>query len=628
MLCGNRGINLSEMKKTAIIILPILILSFNIFGQKIKYKDLFPILDAKNYEQGIPTLNKFLSDPKNINHPNGNLQKGLYYEYLIKSYHLITDSVAVLNHTDSAVIFLSKAKSAITEKELKKRDEYYQSFHRRDLRSGEFGIKLSDVQLDIEKKIKNLQKLNKNAAIIYEQLAIAKLDYNTSNEAFRKLATLSASENEYMLMATDEQIANLDEFIKRGDNVKSAFNKIRDAVSVIRIKGYSPELNVKSINDFTTDGRSDTDLFQNDVSIWDYGTWADDTKRKINRDILRMREHLTRVYEDLNARNERVKSGSGIRYEELSETLDENLVKALHEFDEYPLPEKLLNILIEDTKYRFLTKPTLNLAYSNQEDVDYQLSLSDSLITMIDNILDQTNILTEVRIADGTKKYKAFLKDNYGGDFGLLSYRDKFLKKYNKAKETWTEKRDVWYEKSKWGVSEDLMDSIYLIGKSDSLYEAIPLSRYYTIAVDSDDSSYVYAVGLEFTGDIDKGFLAKIGKDRTILWKENFDLGQFQYSDSAILVISKFIPTEEGNISAYIYSYVPETPSNLLVINVNKSGEINWTNELVIARPPVNTKYNSDVKETYLYYISEEELEYYDGEDSGYIVIDRRGKVR
>lgn len=615
--------------KRPILTLSVLILFFlPTQAQKLKYKDIFPLLDAKNYDEGVPKLNRFLNDSKNAEHANSHLQKGLYYEYLIEGYNLIADSSLLLNHIDSSVIFLSRAKALITEKELKKKDEYYQAFYRRDLRSGEFGIKVSDVHLDIEKKMQKLRKLKKNASIIYQSLIIANNDYTTSNEEFRHLATTAASEEEFMLLATDEQIASLDDFIKRGDNVKKAFEDIRQAVSVIRVKGYSPELEIIPINDFLVDGKTNTNIYENDVKVWDYGTWAEGTKRRIRRDILRMRDQLKSVYLDLNAQNEKVKSGSGITYDELSPSLDENLVKTLREFDGNPLPEKLLNILIEDTKYRYLTNTSLNTELANENNVTYQLSITDSLNSLVNDIIQQVTFLTEPAITDATRKYFNFLKENYGGDFGLLKYKERVQKKYEKAQEKWSEKYKYWYEKSKWGVSPDAMDSIYLIAKSDSLYESIPLSKYYTIAVDSDDSSYVYAIGIEFTGDKDTGFLTKIGTDRVIQWKENFDLGKFEYSDSAILVIGKFIPTEEGSISSYIFSYVPDTPSNLIVVNANKSGGINWNNELTINRPPITTKFNSDVKETYIYYISEEELNTYEGEDSGYIVIDRRGKTR
>jgi len=58
-------------------------------------------------------------------------------------------------------LFYDKAFKGITEKELRKNDEYYEAYLRRDLRTGKFVIKLSDVQLDIDNKVHFLKEKKK-----------------------------------------------------------------------------------------------------------------------------------------------------------------------------------------------------------------------------------------------------------------------------------------------------------------------------------------------------------------------------------------------------------------------------------------------------------------------------------
>ena len=85
-----------------------------VFAQKLKYKDVFPMLANKNYELGIPTLQTFLSDPKKANHPNGNLQMGLYYEIQTNQYDLIKDSTAMV-YTWTANAIANNATYSITD---------------------------------------------------------------------------------------------------------------------------------------------------------------------------------------------------------------------------------------------------------------------------------------------------------------------------------------------------------------------------------------------------------------------------------------------------------------------------------------------------------------------------------
>ena len=146
------------MKTSFLAIVILLFCATSVDAQKIKYKDLFPTLNAKNWTEGAPKLKAFLADPKNVDEANANLQMGLMMEDKFLKLDAAKDTVALFSAGDSAIFFLEKAKGLITEKELKKNDEYYQSFFRRDLRTGDFGIKVSDVHLDIEKKIEVLEK--------------------------------------------------------------------------------------------------------------------------------------------------------------------------------------------------------------------------------------------------------------------------------------------------------------------------------------------------------------------------------------------------------------------------------------------------------------------------------------
>ena len=154
--------------------------------KKVKYdKDIFPLIAAKNFDQAIPMIFTYLSDPKNESHANANLQIGLFYENRVNSLHIVNDSTAILGASDTSVIYLSKAKALITEKELKKNDEFYQDFYRRDLRSGEFGIKISDVHLDIENKLESLRNINKYAHTIYVNL----YNLNAANQYSKDAST-------------------------------------------------------------------------------------------------------------------------------------------------------------------------------------------------------------------------------------------------------------------------------------------------------------------------------------------------------------------------------------------------------------------------------------------------------
>lgn len=614
---------------TLLISILLLAISYNAQSQKLKYKDIFPLIQNKDYETAIPKINAFLSNSKNAEHANANLQKGLFFEQKTQEFHVITDSIVMLESCDSAIHFLTIAKELITDKELKKNSDFYQDFYRRDLRTGEFGIKLSDVHLDVDKKMQSLNNLNKYSRIIHQNLKIGDRNYKASNEQYRHLATLYENENDFTLMSNEQEQDALQAMVTRNDSITKVIETVRDAVSKLGKKGYSPEINFVEIKIFGTDGKSKTDFYANDIEVWDYSSWSQNLQSKIRLDVNKMRDNLNSTYTKLKSNYDKAKLGGGITESDLVQSLDSKLRSQLRSVDEDPLPEKLLDLLIDETKFEFITSKKLNTRLADENDVNYQLLVSDSINTIIDNIVNRVSIIVEPYTTEGSKKYPNFISDNYGGEFGLIKHKQAIEKKYAREKNKWRELNSYWMEKSKWGVSEDFADSIYLMARTDSAYVTMELSKYYTLSISEDDSANIFTLGLEFQGDADKGYLAKIGNDRIIKWKVNFDLDKFTYDDEVLKVSGGYAPCSEGSISGYIYSNVPASKNNFILLNCEASGELNWSSAAKITNEPVSIKFNDIVKETNVFLMDEEALESYDGDDPIYVVFDRKGtKVR
>ena len=124
--------------------------------KKVKYKDIWGLLSTKQYEAAEPFLKEYLKENED---PNGYLFMGIIYQEKSGKDDILKQTPLAIAHMDSAIIFYKKAYQTITEKEIKRKDEYYQSYNRRDLRTGEFGVKLSDIQFDLEKKMEEVKKL-------------------------------------------------------------------------------------------------------------------------------------------------------------------------------------------------------------------------------------------------------------------------------------------------------------------------------------------------------------------------------------------------------------------------------------------------------------------------------------
>ncbi len=144
------------LKKVAFLLFIAVVFTGVAFGQKVKYKDLLVLLNAKQYEQAEPFLKRYLAE--NDDNPSAYLFMGIIYQEKSARNDVLKETAILFSNIDSAVFFYDKCFPKITEKDVKKNDEKYLMYTRRDLRTGEFGIKLSDIQLDIENRTKALKE--------------------------------------------------------------------------------------------------------------------------------------------------------------------------------------------------------------------------------------------------------------------------------------------------------------------------------------------------------------------------------------------------------------------------------------------------------------------------------------
>ena len=68
------------MKKFLVLLLALFIPFCAALGQKVKYKELYPLLESRQYDLAIPLLRKYILDPKGQVNANAHLQMALYLE--------------------------------------------------------------------------------------------------------------------------------------------------------------------------------------------------------------------------------------------------------------------------------------------------------------------------------------------------------------------------------------------------------------------------------------------------------------------------------------------------------------------------------------------------------------------
>ncbi|MDQ2657047.1 MAG: hypothetical protein M3Y60_06470, partial [Bacteroidota bacterium] len=126
---------------TKLLIIPFLVFlsASAAFGQKVKYKDIYALLSTKQFEQAEPFLKRYLRET--TDNPNAYLFMGNIYQEKSSNNDILKQTALCVANMDSAIFFYDKAYKTIDDREVRKNKEYYQNYNRRDLRTGEFGVK-------------------------------------------------------------------------------------------------------------------------------------------------------------------------------------------------------------------------------------------------------------------------------------------------------------------------------------------------------------------------------------------------------------------------------------------------------------------------------------------------------
>jgi hypothetical protein len=83
------------------------------YSQKIKYKDLVLLLNAKQYETAEPHLKRYLKSEDD--NPHAFLFKDIVFQEKSMTNDLLKHTPVLLSNSDSALLFFDKANNTITE---------------------------------------------------------------------------------------------------------------------------------------------------------------------------------------------------------------------------------------------------------------------------------------------------------------------------------------------------------------------------------------------------------------------------------------------------------------------------------------------------------------------------------
>ncbi len=588
-----------------------MLFGFLAIGQKVKYKDLFEDLEQRKFNKVEPQLRAFLSVEKNAAHPNANYQMGLITEANFTLQDIVEDTAQLFKLGEESISYLQNSLQYIDEKEIRKNEKYYQSFFRRDLRTGDFGIKLSDVHLDIEKKIESIE--NRMQAVRDFHSAVTDLT-SLEGQMLEKFNSFVEGSSTYLdfLMAGDldliSELGDLQALAKAFD--ERAKNTL-EVEELLGVTDYYASIGYKDIEGFK-ELKPLMPESNTIINTWAFSAWATSTRKKLNDEVFELRNQILEIDRALAKDIVRIKGGAKTL---TTTTLDRSLIGRLSKYDNQSLALDLLRAKLSRNIVTLLSDTAVNRNLLDSTMVVQQVKTSDSIVNHLQAIKNRL-AFGDQGVQRANRYYEQYIVSAYGSLQGLQDYADQSISWAEEKLVEWDTVQSFWELRNNWGITNT---------------DTIPLRT----VEDNYEGDFVTNGFLEMPGDtivswgVKKdsliGFIAKFGPDRKMIWETRFESEIFEernlqlatdtiYSDSLSTVFYMFEPDSEKEI-------------DLAVVNFSRDGEINWSAVSAAGRKPEYAAYAPVVRETTIFLYPQESYPL-PGEELGYIVIDGNGQIK
>lgn len=403
------------MKRCVSLLTLFLLASVSLFGQKIKYKDLFVLLDSKQYADAEPFLRKYLKE--NDDNPNAHLFMGFILQDKCLKADVLKQSDVVAYTADSAILYLDLAHKAITEKEIKRNDEYYQAYSRRDQRTGEFGIKLSDVHLDIEKRTNDLKTRKDKVRVLRSQFVSWERLYQSGTAAFKAIQEGSAGEKEFLLQSDEKTIEQLKALQGIYDSTTLMFNAYKTTLASMGKTNYNQNFNARKIEKFKEDGQGLPDFYADELKVWNFGDWCARELHEIQNEVQPFREKLVAYDVEINKLFDKVRKDSISVSNEIGPVEQKIKVNPVARFEASPMPLVLFRMKLQEL--RFGSSHIDNRSLRDSASLAVRLNAFKSELQMLETLDSIAGILAAKDIEKETANYQHFVTNAYGSTMVL-----------------------------------------------------------------------------------------------------------------------------------------------------------------------------------------------------------------
>lgn len=551
------------------------------FGQRIKYKDLFVLLNAKQYTEAEPFLKRYLKD--NDDNPNAYLFMGLIYEDKVTRVDILRNTETYATQVDSAVHFFGLALKGMTEKAVSRNEEWYQMYNRRDMRSGEFGVKLSDVVLDLETRIK-MKDRSKQAIVLKAQFVAAEKAYQRASALYVSIQKRYPDQKHLYLQADDSVVIQLRKLEMIMDSCHVSFNDYKATAKLIGRIGYNQDLNPQDITNFKQE-IAPVDFYVDDIKIQDFKRWAGSTIDIVEKEIKPIKDHLVARDMELNKMQQHLKADSVSIRSELTAVRAKGFPELL-KIDPNPMPLQVF--AMKEAELEFGSLVVENRPLRDSAKLSLQIDGLKREMLLAKKVDSVAGFLVERNIDEDAANYKHFVSTAYGTS-GVLKSLIRSTKEFAL--------REVIHREA--AIKKKMESLRWIVSGTDSipLFMEVPATARFKPMILQEEK---FTSGLAFADSIGSGYFYSISPSRKPEVKATYPVNKQAFKKRNLSVTKMLAAGDEQGMVYFILTYLEtklkdKYPATLT--KIYKVEGLSWSVDVGFDQMPTEMTFTKETSE-------------------------------
>ncbi|HTH55528.1 MAG TPA: hypothetical protein VL728_05740 [Cyclobacteriaceae bacterium] len=395
-------------------LLLLLLAASALHAQRMKYKELFPLMSSMSDNEIKHSLKEFLAEE--LDHPNANFKLALMYEKSYRTTDGLTNYDYVMANAAQAKLRFVKAKQLVDEREVNRNNEYYAPTFKMVDAKGKPEVPFAVVATKIKNGYDSADLFISRMPAIYKAFTKSVNFYDKSVKNFSEINSRFSSLDDLYLYFDSDLDQQLETLKTSYDSTRFYLDQYLSLIKAYPIWHHKQQYTVKPIITYRMDGLVTTLNFLTDkIEIWDYSSWVEFIRKSVHTSISSLRNNLNLAEEKLdNSLAEIEKSGAT----KAPVKLDKQLVFNLNNFDKQSLALALL-------EYKAFKQGWLGQLKSFNPDTafsDRNAEAYGSVIYANRNADTLAREITARTTKEKIGKHKEFFSKYYGSNEGVKGY--------------------------------------------------------------------------------------------------------------------------------------------------------------------------------------------------------------